>query len=310
LANRQRFSLSGCGRDGNRLKRPSEFFWFDLVCAFFAHEVKHNQVVANIVMAKLLAGLTVDEQPLSEALIAYLEQKFAPILQRLDDIKQQLDELERQQREGFEELKERQAEIIAILLTVRASLSEVAQWVRLIAESMAEIPVAKDLNRETRRFLQDKWREGFVGRKEAMERLNRFVATNPNGVAIVYAPAGYGKTTFLAHWIRQVEETGGWLSEDGETVVEVVSHFFNQAVDSSALRPSNAYAHLLAQLVLFSDQPIRIRFRISEDDWRADLRNFLADSLKLPEGVKLVIVLDGLDDAEGEVKPFIPSRMP
>jgi tetratricopeptide (TPR) repeat protein len=33
------------------------------------------------------------------------------------------------------------------------------------------------------------------------------------------------------------------------------------------------------------------------------LRNFLAD-LKLPEGVKLVIVLDGLDDAEGEVEPF------
>jgi hypothetical protein len=32
--------------------------------------------------------------------------------------------------------------------------------------------------------------------------------------------------------------------------------------------------------------------------------------LKLPEGVKLVIVLDGLDDAEGEVKPFIPSRIP
>jgi tetratricopeptide (TPR) repeat protein len=286
------------------------FFWFDLVCAFFAHEVKHNQAVANIVMAKLLADLPVDEQHLSEALIAYLEQKFAPILQRLDDIKQQLDELERQQREGFEELKERQAEIIAILLTVRASLSEVAQWVRLIAESMAEIPVAKDLDRETRRFLQDKWREGFVGRKEAVERLNRFVATNPNGVAIVYAPAGYGKTTFLAHWIRQVEETGGWLSGDGETVVEVVSHFFNQAVDSSALRPSNAYAHLLAQLVLFSDQPIRIRFRISEDDWRADLRNFLADSLKLPEGVKLVIVLDGLDDAEGEVKPFIPSKIP
>jgi len=310
LANRQRFSLSGCERDGNRPEETERVFWFDLVCAFFAHEIKHNQVVANIVMAKLLAGLTVDEQPLSEALIAYLEQKFAPILQRLDDIKQQLNELERQQREGFEELKERQAEIIAILLTVRASLSEVAQWVRLIAESMAEIPVAKDLNRETRRFLQDKWREGFVGRKEAMERLNRFVATNPNGVAIVYASAGYGKTTFLAHWIRQVEETGGWLSEDGETVVEVVSHFFNQAVDSSALRPSNAYAHLLAQLVLFSDQPIRIRFRISEDDWRADLRNFLADSLKLPEGVKLVIVLDGLDDAEGEVKPFIPSRMP
>jgi hypothetical protein len=88
-----------------------------------------------------------------------------------------------------------------------------------------------------------------------MERLNRFVATNPNGVAIVYAPAGYGKTTFLAHWIRQVEETGGWLSGDGETVVAIVRHFFNPTMHLS-LSPSNACAHLLAQLTRLSDQPI------------------------------------------------------
>jgi hypothetical protein len=101
-------------------------------------------------MAKLLAGLTVDEQPLSDALTAYLERRFAPILQRLDDIKQQLDELGRQQREGFEELKERQAEIIAILLTVRetqqvmqALLSEVAKWLRWMAENFGKSHVAK-----------------------------------------------------------------------------------------------------------------------------------------------------------------------
>jgi hypothetical protein len=289
------------------------FFWFDLVRAFFAHEIKHNQVVANIVMAKLLAGLTVDEQPLSEALTDYLEQKFAPILQRLDDIKQQLDELERQQREGFEELKERQAEIIAILLTVRetqqvmqALLSEVARLVRWVVASMAESPVAEPLDDKTRQFLREKWQQGFVGRKEAMERLNRFVATNPNGVAIVYAPAGYGKTTFLAHWIRQVEETGGWLSGDGEMFVAIVRHFFNPTIDYS-LSPFNAYAYLLVQLTRLFGQPIPIR--ASEDERRAALQKFLAN-LKLPEGVKLVVVLDGLDDAEGEVKPFIPSKIP
>jgi len=290
------------------------FFWFDLVRAFFAHEVKHNQVVANIVMAKLLAGLTVDEQPLSEALIAYLEQKFAPILQRLDDIKQQLDELERQQREGFEELKERQAEIIATLMPMRetqqvmqALLSEVGKWLRWMAENFGKSHVATYLDDATRQFLREKWQQGFVGRKEAVERLNRFIATNPNGVAIVYAPAGYGKTTFLAHWIRQVEETGGWLSGDGETVVAIVRHFFSPTMHLSP-SPSNAYAHLLAQLTRLSDQPAPIPDR-DDERWSA-LRNFLAN-LKLPESVnKLVIVLDGLDDAEGEVKPFIPSRIP
>jgi tetratricopeptide (TPR) repeat protein len=284
------------------------FFWFDLVCAFFAHEIKHNQCVANIVMAKLLAGLTVDEQPLSDALTAYLERRFAPILQRLDDIKQQLDELERQQREGFEELKERQAEIIATLMPMRetqqvmqALLSEVGKWLCWMAENFGKSHVATYLDDATRQFLREKWQQGFVGRKEAMERLNRFVATNPNGVAIVYAPAGYGKTTFLAHWIRQVEETGGWLSGDGETGVAIVRHFFSPTMHLSP-SPSNAFAHLLAQLTRLSDQPTPIPDR--DDERWAALRNFLAN-LKSPEGVnKLVIVLDGLDDAEGKVEPF------
>ena len=291
------------------------FFWFDLVCAFFAHEVKHNQVVANIVMAKLLANLKVDGQPLSEALTDYLEQKFAPILQRLDDIKQQLDELERQQREGFEELKERQTESITILLTVlkeqqemRSLLSEIVERDRRKEEKQRSAShEALSLKRRTHEFLKKKWGESFVGRKEAMERLNRFVATNPNGVAIVYAPAGYGKTTFLAHWIRQVEETGGWLSGDGETVVAIVRHFFNHEIYPS-LSSSYACAHLLFQLSDLLDQPIPE----GTGSWWSALDNFLAN-LNLPEGVKLVIVLDGLDEsyaAKEELKPFIPDKIP
>ncbi|MFA0749500.1 P-loop domain-containing protein, partial [Fervidibacter sp.] len=292
------------------------FFWFDLVCALFAHEVKHNKAVANIVMAKLLENLKVDEQPLSDALTDYLEQKFAPILQRLDDIKQQLDELGRQQREGFEELKERQTESITILLTVlkeqqemRSSLSEIVERDRRKEEKQRSAsPEAFSLKRRTDEFLKKKWQQGFVGRKEAMERLNRFVATNPNGVTIVYAPAGYGKTTFLAHWIKQVEETGGWLPSDGETGVAIVRHFFNHEIYPS-LSSSYACAHLLFQLSDLLDQPIPE----GTGDWWFALDNFLAD-LKLPEGVnKLVIVLDGLDElyaAKEELKPFIYGRMP
>ena len=289
-------------------------FWFDLVCAFFAHEVKHNQVVANIVKVNLLAGLTVDKQSLSDALIAYLKREFASVLQRLDEIQKRLEELGRQQREGFEELKEQQAEMIATFLltmremqqTMQALLLEIGKWVRWMAERYGGEHVATYLDDETRQFLRKKWQEGFVGRKEAMERLNRFIATNTHGVAIVYAPAGYGKTTFLAHWIRQVEEKGGWLSGDGQAVLIVVRHFFNPTIHLSQWL-SNAYAHLLAQLSRLSDQLIPIPD--DEDERWAALHNFLA-KLQWPEGVKLVIVLDGLDDAKGEVKPFIPSKIP
>jgi shikimate kinase len=89
----------------------------------------------------------VDEQPLSDALTDYLEQKFAPILQRLDDIKQQLDELERQQREGFEELKERRCGNYRHLDAMRetqqvmqALLSEVVKWLRWMAENFGVKP--------------------------------------------------------------------------------------------------------------------------------------------------------------------------
>jgi hypothetical protein len=283
--------------------------WFDLVCVFFAHEVKHNQAVAHILTAKLLAGLEVDGQSFRN----YLEGQFAHVLERLEAVQRQLEELGRQQREGFEELKARQAELIAILLPMRetqqvmqALLSEVVRWLRWMAENFGKSHVATYLDDATRQFLQEKRQQGFVGRKEAMERLNRFIAANPNGVAIVYAPAGYGKTTFLAHWIRQAEEAGGWLPGDGETRVAIVRHFFSPTMHLSP-SPSHAFAHLLAQLTRLSDQPTPIPDR--DDERWAALRNFLAD-LKLPEGVKLVIVLDGLDDAEGEVEPFIPSKIP
>ena len=291
-------------------KETEQVFWFDLVCAFFAQEVKHNQVVANIVIANLLADLTMDGKPLSDALTDYLERQFAPILQRLDTIQQQLEELGRRQREGFEELKERQEAISATLLTVQewqqviqALLSEVAQWLLWMAENYSKSRVATYLDDETHRFLQGKWQQGFVGRKEAMERLNRFVATNPNGVAIVYAPAGYGKTTFLANWIRQVEERGVWLSGDGEGSVSIVCHFFNPTIHLSLSLPY-AYAHLLAQLYRLFNQPKPIPD--SENDQWIDLHDFLGD-LKLPEGDKLVIVLDGLDEAKGKVEPFVPK---
>ncbi|MFZ8843109.1 ATP-binding protein, partial [Thermoflexus sp.] len=287
--------------------------WFDLVCVFFAHEVKHNQAVAHILTAKLLAGLEVDGRRLDDEFCEYLEGQFAPVLERLEAVQRQLEELGQQQREGFEELKARQAELIAILLPMRetqqvmqALLSEVVRWLRWMAENFGKSHVATYLDDATRQFLQEKRQQGFVGRKEAMERLNRFIAANPNGVAIVYAPAGYGKTAFLAHWIRQAEEAGGWLPGDGETRVAIVRHFFSPTMHLSP-SPSHAFAHLLAQLTRLSDQPTPIPDR--DDERWAALRNFLAD-LKLPEGVKLVIVLDGLDDAEGEVEPFIPGKIP
>ncbi|WP_448593333.1 AAA family ATPase, partial [Thermoflexus hugenholtzii] len=292
--------------------------WPDWVAAYFAHEIKHNQEVAHILHAQLLAGLEAEQRSLSEALrdyLEHLEQRFADFLRRLEDIRQQVEELARQQREGFEELRRGHEEIVALLLTlqetqqaiqgaIEALRSAIERWIGWVAKQYGESHVAAALDRATRKFLEARWEEGFAGRAEALARLNDFVERERSGVVVVYAPAGYGKTAFLAHWIRQVEGPGV-----GGAVVRVVHHFFDPAHPAAHLarQPSYAYAYLLAQLYRLADRPDPIPS--GEDERWAALYGFFAD-WRAPEGEKWVIVLDGLDNAEGEVRRFVPEELP
>ena len=54
-------------------------------------------------------------------------------------------------------------------------------------------------------------RQGIVARTALVDRV---VAASPPAVIAVVAPAGYGKTTFLAQWAERKEPQVGWVSVD------------------------------------------------------------------------------------------------
>ena len=55
-------------------------------------------------------------------------------------------------------------------------------------------------------------RPGLVSRSRLAERLDEGLA---QGLIVVCAPTGYGKTVLLADWARRSEHPAGWLSLDG-----------------------------------------------------------------------------------------------
>jgi LuxR family maltose regulon positive regulatory protein len=58
-------------------------------------------------------------------------------------------------------------------------------------------------------------RPGLVARPRLTQRLET-VLTRGRKLAVVVAPAGYGKTTLLAEWLEGAAIQAGWVSLDGE----------------------------------------------------------------------------------------------
>jgi len=156
----------------------------------------------------------------------------------------------------------------------------------------------------TQEFLKSQQQKPFIGRRDAMERLRKFVEGETKGVAIVYAPPGFGKTLFLCHWLKEFSSQPGTY---------FVYHFFNKdpILGGYATDLSSALAHLIGQVwaITRGDESFP---SLSPDpnERRATLEGLLGD-LKLPEGEKLVVVLDGLDEAESLLEhPPIPLSFP
>jgi len=245
-------------------------------------EIAENQQIFNQVTLSLTTQILQVVRSLPEEVRKTLE----PEIQRAAQ------QIERQQQQFF-------SEVLGELAGIEEQLKRMENW---LMETLGISHVATLLLRSTNQFIRDYSSKVFVGRKEAFDRLNKFLS-GESGVAIVYAPAGFGKTTFLANWVFRLK-VGEWRFDNSQ--VRVFQHFFNPNLQHSR-PPSNAYAHLLAQISSATQKRIPVPDR--EDERHAALSNFFYD-FTLPEGERWVIVLDGLDDAEGKVEPFVPSKIP
>jgi tetratricopeptide (TPR) repeat protein len=251
---------------------------------YYLHkEISENQQVFNQLMLSLMSQILQIVQTFPEEVRKTLE----------PEIQKAVQQIERQQQQFF-------FEVLGELAGVREQLRQIEDLVERIWKR--ESYTAKNLLRLTWDFIRARCSEVFVGRKDAFDRLNKFLS-GESGVAIVYAPPGYGKTTFLANWVWRLA-VGEWRFDNSQ--VRVFRHFFNPNIQYSRL-PSHAYAHLLAQISFVTQKQDPIP---PEDERHAALSYFFHYEVSVPKGEKWVIVLDGLDDAEGKVKPFIPDKIP
>src|SRR5687767_15944394 len=67
------------------------------------------------------------------------------------------------------------------------------------------------LDRPTERRHRPRVREGTVRRERLLRRLAQ---TTHVPLTLIVAPAGYGKTTLLAHWLQKDPRAVAWLTLD------------------------------------------------------------------------------------------------
>jgi hypothetical protein len=133
----------------------------------------------------------------------------------------------------------------------------------------------------------------LVGRERELEELDRFRSESPCGLLLVTAPAGFGKSSLLAAWLDTRRSTSQF----------VAYHFFSRQYEATTAL-AGAYRHLLRQLERYHGQ----RFPLG-DNPRDTVYGVLATRLPRPDR-PLVLVLDGLDEAEAPFSPPFPSPLP
>ena len=138
-------------------------------------------------------------------------------------------------------------------------------------------------------LLRDYTRE-FAGRSSEMALLDGYMASHSPTPLLVAGPAGFGKTALMAKWLERKK------AED----VCAVYHFFSQRSSLTPVR--DAYLNLLRQ-ILGHGASAALPADTSERSLRAALYDAM-QQWKGRAGNSLLVILDGLDEADAAVPPF------
>ena len=147
-----------------------------------------------------------------------------------------------------------------------------------------------EIEAQVKRIISEYTQQPFVGREEDKRRLDEFVGNNSRGVLLVTATAGFGKSALMVNWQQERQED-----------YFIAFHCFRSRYEKTC-SVLEAYCHLLKQLYLY--------YNIRNGQFPNDengMRDILIGMLREPvsqEGKRLVIVLDGLDEASKTFEPF------
>lgn len=137
----------------------------------------------------------------------------------------------------------------------------------------------------------------FVGRETEIQQLESFLNENKSGVVLVTGGAGFGKSALLANWKEMRHDEGYFVGY----------HCFNTR--SNVTRSIvQAYRNLLCQLYIYYE--LSDRQLPNEEIHLRDVLSGIVHERKSRLEHPLIIILDGLDEAEDIFEPPFLSPLP
>ncbi len=136
----------------------------------------------------------------------------------------------------------------------------------------------------------------FGGREAELGRLDEFIEHRSSGYIFVTARSGFGKTALLANWVRTFPRKN-----------QTVCYHFISRIYGKTAEEDFSLRSLCQQLTACQD--LRGSLPASASDLRALYPHLLA--IPAPAGQKLIVVLDGLDEAQGWIgEDLFPLTLP
>ncbi|ASC70402.1 hypothetical protein XM38_013400 [Halomicronema hongdechloris C2206] len=173
-------------------------------------------------------------------------------------------------------------------------VSELLKYRSLIQEKDTSF-YGREIEEKIKEIINEYAHQPFAGRSNEQLDIDRFLEINNKGVLLVTAPAGFGKSALLINWQQRYREDS-----------YIVFHCFRSNSDIvSSLQ--NGYRHLLRQLLHYHKQ----RYREFPKD-ESEMRDLLCDLIQsgASTGDRLIIMIDGLDEADKVLEPFWGSSLP
>jgi hypothetical protein len=204
IAQQFRLKLQGdLEQEWRCLGEPPELFlrllrdgqWFDLLCAWFAHELKTNEKVRAIFQGQLLADLKVNGVKVD---VAEVETALANLSGEMSD---RLSEISEKVGEGSQQIETLLLALAANSETRQMAIQERLEVIhrqlnrRTLAEKYAGVAVAQQVEQIAAGYTQL-----FVGRDEEFDDIDRALRQHRSQTVLVTAEAGYGKSALLANW--------------------------------------------------------------------------------------------------------------
>ena len=159
------------------------------------------------------------------------------------------------------------------------STRQIERYIKQAAER--QIMTQFRLRSNDDKLLEELYGKVFVGREREFNWLDRFITDNVKGYALVTAPAGAGKTQFMANWLKRKLINRS---------IHLCYHFF------SHMRGTDTLPDFLncidEQLIHFLGIPGH-----TDDFTDERLKVILRDGLERQHKGKLILLVDAIDEA-------------